>query len=223
MSSKHAVIVGANGSVGTAVEELLIAKAYDITTTSSRRNPASKKYLNLSDFESIESFADEIEMIDLLVIAAGKEPQQNLDGLSIDHLNDMIDIHYKGPLWLVKQLRSKMKKGACIVFLGSVAAQKGSYDPTYASLKAAISGLVKTLAREMAPDVTLGNVAPGLIEDSPVFNRMTDDFRARHLQNNITGSLLKPEEVAQTIYLFVEQRQLTGQTIHLNGGQYFAG
>jgi NAD(P)-dependent dehydrogenase (short-subunit alcohol dehydrogenase family) len=220
---KKAIIVGSSGAVGTAISELLQSKNYELIATSSRKDSKGKHYLNFTDLETVESFAEQQSSIDLLVIAAGKEPQQSLMEISLDHLNSMIDIHYRGPLWLVKKLRSKMNENSCIVFIGSVAAQKGSYDPSYSSLKSGVAGLVRTLARELSPNITVGNVAPGLIRDSPVFERMTDDFRARHLQNNIMGTLLKPKEVAEMIFVFTEQKQLTGQTIHLNGGQYFAG
>ena len=220
---KHAVIVGASGAVGSETCKIIEANGYKVTKTTSQKNKEKHSYLNLSDASSIAEFATTVQSVDLLVIAAGKEPQQNIEELSLEHLNSMIDIHYKGPLWLVKCLQAKMTQGSCIVFVGSVAAHKGSYDPSYASLKAAVSGLVKTLARELSPRVSVGSVAPGLIEDSPVFNRMTDDFRERHIQNNLTGKLLKPAEVARMIFLFAQQNQLTGQTIHLNGGQYFAG
>lgn len=219
--SKTAIIVGASGTVGRATSSLLESEGFHLIQTTSRQNDSQKAHLNLGDFDSIESFSSTIKSVDALVITAGKEPQQNLEGLTREHFNEMIDIHYKGPLWLVKCLQKKFSSSSALVFISSVAAYKGSYDPTYSSLKSGVNGLVRTLARELSPNTTVSAVAPGLIQDSPVFDRMTDDFRSKHLNANLRQQLLTPEEVAKAVAFIIQNPQYTGQILNLNGGQYF--
>jgi 3-oxoacyl-[acyl-carrier protein] reductase len=219
---KQAIVVGASGAVGQSVCQLLETDHDLIRTTSDPDKISSDNWLlNFRDLVTVERVGQQATHVDALVICAGKEPQQNLEGLELDHFEEMIDLHYKGPLWLVKQLQPKLSKGSGIVFISSVAAYKGSYDPTYASLKSAINGLTRSLARELSPKTTVNAVAPGLIQDSPVFDRMTDDFRAKHLNANLNQTLLTPDEVAQAVQFCLKQPQLTGQVLQLNGGQYF--
>ena len=78
-----------------------------------------------------------------------------------------------------------------------------------------------TLARELSPEVRVNALAPSLISDSPVFERMTPDFRSKHLNATLNKRLLLPEECAHTIWFLLNQEHITGQIIHLNGGQYF--
>lgn len=219
---KLAIVVGASGSVGNAVCQA-IESEYNIIQTTSDPDKIDETtwLLDFSDSITIERVGQQATEIDAVVICAGKEPQQNLEELTMKHFEEMIDIHYKGPLWLIKQLKNKLNHGSSIVFISSVAANKGSYDATYASLKSAINGLTRSLAKELAPTTTVNAVAPGLIQDSPVFERMTDEFREKHLSANLNQQLLIPNEVAAAVNFCLKQPQLTGQIIHLNGGQYF--
>lgn len=217
---KHALLVGARGTVGSETQKILEKQGYIVIDSSSKEG-RSDVYLDLTKQESIESLPEQLPELDALIIVAGKEPQQSLEELNWMHLQEMIAIHYSGPLWLIKQLKNKMKKNSGIVLISSVAANKGSYDPAYASLKSAVNGLVRTLSKELAPDISVCGIAPGLIEGSPVYKRMTDDFKDKHLNANINKKLLKAEEVAEAIFFLINQKQLTGQILHMNGGQYY--
>lgn len=218
---KRSIIIGASGAVGQAVVSELQNDGIATIQTSSQEGKDGYSHINLSDKHSIEAFAKTIDAVDYVILAAGKEPQQNLEGLTWEHFNEMIDIHYKGPLWLIKQLQPKLNDGACITLISSVAAYRGSYDPTYSSLKGAVNSLTKTLARELSPTVRVNAIAPGLIQDSPVFNRMTPDFREKHKNSMLSPSFLTPKDVAKAVGFIHSQDNFNGQIIHLNGGQHF--
>lgn len=222
MCSEMRIVIGASGSLGSAVCQGYEERGLAFIGTSTKGKD-NFHALNLGDRKSIEAFANKMESVNHLVIAAGRDPQQNLKDLSAEHLDAMISIHYSGPLWLIKLLQSKFTAKACITLVSSIAAYKGSYDPSYSSLKGAVNSLVKTLARELAPQVRVNAIAPGLIQDSPVFNRMTPDFRQKHLDASLTKTLLKSAEVAQMVLTIEKQINLNGQIIHLNGGQYYGG
>lgn len=221
---KKVLLVGSSGSVGVATKTLLLLKGYSVIQTTSSKERSQLQdfyYMDLCDKSSIESLAGVVGEIDAIIFSAGKEPQQSLQELKWEHLEEMIDIHYKGVLWLIKNLQFKLSANSSIILISSIAAYKGSYDPVYASLKGALNSLVRTLARALAPTTSVMGIAPGLIQGSPVFNRMTDDFRQNHIKANLTGVLLTTDDVASTIYFLLNQKQLTGQIIHLNGGHYF--
>jgi len=216
------LVVGATGSIGKTVVKLFKANNFEVIGTSSSFSDDFVT-LDLTNRKSIETFSSGMSNIKHIVIAAGKEPQQSLDELKENHLDSMISIHYSGPLWLIKQLKPKLIKGSHITFISSIASNKGSYDPVYASVKGAINSLVKTLARELAPITRVNGIAPGLIKDSPVFERMTSEFRNKHLDTILTQEFLNVEEVAETILFLENHKSINGQIIHINGGQYFGG
>jgi NAD(P)-dependent dehydrogenase (short-subunit alcohol dehydrogenase family) len=77
------------------------------------------------------------------------------------------------------------------------------------------------LARELAPKVRVNAIAPGLVKDSPVYNRMTQDFKERHINASLTKTLLTEKDLTDMFITLISQKNLNGQIIHLNGGQYF--
>lgn len=214
------IVVGASGAIGKAIAEKFENNGSEVVrTSSSKKNGYS--FLNLRDRISIEAFSTEIDYLQHLVVAAGKEPQQSLRELNEEHLLEMIDLHFAGPLWLIKCLCDKFTPDSTITLISSIASTKGSYDPVYASVKGAVNSLVRTLARELAPVTRVNAIAPGLVKDTPVYQRMTEDFCERHLSNTLTKRLLSASEIAEMVQVFGNQKNLNGQIIHLNGGQYF--
>lgn len=210
---KTVLIIGGNGSLGKQLIK-------DFSNNGFTCISPSKLELNLTDRNTIENFCDKITTIDGVICVAGKEPSMNLKELSWEHLTDMIDIHYKGVLWCIKNLIDKINKDGFIIFTSSVASFKGSYDPTYSSLKNAINGLTKTLSIELSPNIRVNSVAPSLITDTPVFNGMSDNFKQKHLLTTPLNRLVSIEEVSDVFIFLSKNNHITGQIININGGQY---
>ena len=116
-----------------------------------------------------------------------------------------------------------MKKngGGTIVNIGSVsAAGFPARNAHYSSSKAAVEGITKTLARELAPDISVVCVAPGYVDTSLIRKNVTPELQAITLERTITKQLIPAWEVANLI-LFVadeDSRNLTGQVLHINAG-----
>ena len=113
--------------------------------------------------------------------------------------------------------------GGRIVTVSSVAAQLGGYrsSAAYIASKAAVLGLTKALARELAPHrVTVNSVAPGLI-DAPMLRLSLDPKDDANASANIPlGRLGTPEDVAGAVSFLVspDAAYITGNTIDVNGG-----
>jgi NAD(P)-dependent dehydrogenase (short-subunit alcohol dehydrogenase family) len=91
----------------------------------------------------------------------------------------------------------------------------------YAASKAAILGLVTTLAAGYAPDgIRVNGVAPGLVLTPMAQRAATDpeilDFAAR--KQPLAGGMLDPDDVAAACTFALDAPQLTGQVIALDGG-----
>jgi 3-oxoacyl-[acyl-carrier protein] reductase len=125
-------------------------------------------------------------------------------------------------LFVVKAIQNKVKKNGSILFISSIATKKGSYDPSYAIAKSAVNGMTITLANELvAKPIRVNAIAPGLVKDSPVHKGMTADFREKHLKQTLLNKLTTTADCAEAIYFLFSQHQMTGQVVHINGGQYF--
>jgi 3-oxoacyl-[acyl-carrier protein] reductase len=222
-NNKNIFVAGITGTLGSAVKNLFESKGYNCYGSSSKES--GKKFFKI-DFENIN--VDEIQKIkipdlDALVVTSGYEPQMNLRDMTEAHFDKMMNIHLKGPIVLIKYLRNKLKNNSCAILVSSIAAYKGSYDPSYATVKGGIISLTRSLARELAPDIRVNAIAPGLIDGSPVHKRMTDDFKEKHLNASLTKKMITAEECADAISFLVSEENITGQILHINGGQFFGG
>jgi len=112
--------------------------------------------------------------------------------------------------------------GAAVV-LGSVAAFTGGGlmgSGAYATSKAALIGLVRAYARELAPHrVRVNMVAPGATE-TPMTDVLGDTDRERIANMSLLGRLSRPEEIAATIAFLASERAgyLTGSSVVADGG-----
>lgn len=116
-------------------------------------------------------------------------------------------------------------RGSAVV-LGSAAAFTGGGlmgNGAYATSKAALIGLVRGYARELAPHrVRVNMVAPGATE-TPMTEVLDDADRDRIAAMSLLGRLSKPQEIASAIAFLLapEVGTLTGQVIHVNAGVVF--
>jgi len=96
----------------------------------------------------------------------------------------------------------------------------GSCEVAYSAAKAAVVGLTKALAREVAPSgVTVNCVAPGVINTA--MNAHLGPETLAHLGAEIpAGRLGTPEDVANAVCFFAGEGAgyVTGQTLCVDGG-----
>jgi 3-oxoacyl-[acyl-carrier protein] reductase len=113
-----------------------------------------------------------------------------------------------------------------VVVLGSVAAFTGGGlmgNGAYATSKAALIGLVRGYARELAPHrVRVNMVAPGATE-TPMTQALEDADRERIANMSLLGRLSRPDEIASAVSFLLapEVGTITGQVVHVNGGVVF--
>ncbi|MFY8025112.1 MAG: SDR family NAD(P)-dependent oxidoreductase [Sediminibacterium sp.] len=221
------LIVGINGAIGNATARFYREQGFRCIGTTSKvqqRNTESLDllYLDLNNQDSIVGLAKKMPALSGIIFCAGVKPSTNLADTTLAHHQLMLNMHVSGPLFVVQSLQKKLKKNGAIVFISSIAAQKGSYDPSYAIAKSAVIGMTRTLANELAPkNIRVNAIAPGLVKDTPVDKGMTADFRAKHLKQIILNKLTTAKDCAEAIYYLFSQKQMTGQVVHVNGGQYF--
>lgn len=136
------------------------------------------------------------------------------------------DINATGTFFFCRAFARRVRgplEGGRIVTISSVAAQLGGYrsSAAYIASKAAVLGLTKALARELAPHrITVNSVAPGLI-DAPMLRLSLDPKDDANASANIPlGRLGTPEDVAGAVSFLVspDAAYITGNTIDVNGG-----
>ena len=106
-----------------------------------------------------------------------------------------------------------------IIFLSSVAARSGAPGATiYGSCKGALDSLTRGLAKELAPNIRVNAIAPGVIE-TPFHEKVSTPERMKAFAEN---AALKrngqAHHISKAIRFLIENDFLTGETIDINGG-----
>jgi NAD(P)-dependent dehydrogenase (short-subunit alcohol dehydrogenase family) len=86
----------------------------------------------------------------------------------------------------------------------------------YCSSKAGLIGATKALAKELAPQITVNAVAPGMVTWADDFD---ESQRKRQLKLIPLGRIGEPKEVAEAIIFLLENDYITGQVLNVDGGR----
>lgn len=154
----------------------------------------------------------------MLVNNAGVSLIRQINDTTLADYEQVMQVNARAAFFCAKQAALRMLKrhSGSIVNVSSVWGQLGaSCEVAYSMSKAAVIGLTKALAQELAPSgITVNCVAPGIID-----TRMNAPFDAQDLAQEVPcGRLGTPQEAAQAIYALTQNPYITGQVLGVNGG-----
>ena len=184
---------------------------------------------DVADAEAVQENIKEIiathGQVDILVNNAGITRDGLMARMKEDDWDSVLDTNLKGAFLCSKAvMRTMMKKRwGRIINVSSVVGFVGnSGQVNYAAAKAGMTGLTKSIARELAGrNITVNGVAPGYIVTD-----MTEGL-AEEVQEALKGQipmgvLGTPADVAAAVGFLAspDSQYMTGQTLHVNGGMY---
>jgi 3-oxoacyl-[acyl-carrier protein] reductase len=187
--------------------------------------------LDVTNQDQVRSMAKEVYekfgSIDVLVNNAGiARPTKILD-IEEKEWDVMFDVNVKGLFFLTKEVIKYMKdkQYGRIVNISSVAGKRGGGvfgGAHYASSKAAVMGLTKAVAREMAGyGITCNCVVPGFVDTDITAGQMSDEKLKELIEKNIpVGRKGNVSDIARTVKFLSskEASYITGEDIDVNGG-----
>lgn len=238
LSGKTALVTGATGGIGGSVARALHAQGATVALSGTRKEVldalaaelGERAFVvpaDLSSKESVEALVPAAEAamggVDILVNNAGL----TRDGLFMRMKDEDWDLVLRVNLDAAFRLsraaiRGMMKKrwGRIVTVTSVVGTTGNAGQANYAASKAALVGMSKALAAEVASrNVTVNCVAPGFIA-TPMTDVLNDKQREGILGTIPAGRLGAPDDIgAAVVYLVSEEAgYVTGQTLHVNGG-----
>jgi NAD(P)-dependent dehydrogenase (short-subunit alcohol dehydrogenase family) len=148
-----------------------------------------------------------------------------LRSISIDHAQSVMNTNVLAAMEITRLLMRKnvnQKALESIVFISTIASQFGAKGlTTYCASKAALDGLMKSLAVELAPDVRVNSVLPGGVR-TPMTEAMYADPEIEHrLTRDYPLGVGLPSDVTNAVqFLLSEQsRWITGHQLVVDGGR----
>lgn len=165
--------------------------------------------------------------IDILVNNAGIFPRVEFLDMTEAQWDEVLGVNLKGTFLCTQAAAQQMVqrgRGGVVINLASGAAFRSSPRGVhYVASKAGIVGLTRAAALELAPHrVRVNAIAPGITDTAqPRYGMSEAELQAAGQQVPL-GRMGTPEDVADLAVFLAsdESRHITGQTMHVNGGQY---
>lgn len=242
---KKALISGGDSGIGQAVavhyaregaEVAIIYKESDDDAKETQRlvEKEGKSCLLLKgdisdkDFrkECTEKIKNEWKSLDVLVNNAGVQfPKDDIENISDEQIYKTFNTNIISMISFTRDCLQLMESGSRIICTTSVTAYRGSdHLIDYSSTKGAIATFIRSLATNIAEkNILVNGVAPGPIW-TPLVKETFDDV-SDFGKDNPMKRAGQPSEVAPA-YVFLASQDssfITGEIIHINGGDFVGG
>jgi NAD(P)-dependent dehydrogenase (short-subunit alcohol dehydrogenase family) len=181
---------------------------------------------DLSQEEELDVLVANIPQLNGVVHCAGIGPHFPFKFINKAKLDEVFAVNYFAPTLLSQKLlkAKKISKQSSIVFISSISGNciASAASSIYCSTKAAIGGLVKAMAVDLAPQgIRVNSISPGAIHTAIFDNgEISDEQLKEEEQRYLLKRLGKPEEIAYaTIYLLSDASSwTTGTNMIVDGG-----
>jgi 3-oxoacyl-[acyl-carrier protein] reductase len=243
-----AIVTGGGTGVGAATAVALAKRGYDVAIVFSKSGNEADETAALCEREGVRAItvrADVAEdgdckaaveatigafgRIDALVNCAGATqfvPLSDLDGQNATDFQKIYAVNVIGPYQMARAAAPHLRRGGrgAIVNVSSVGSLNGNGSSySYVTSKAALNTLTLALARNLAPEIRVNAVLPGLIETRWLKVGLGDDAYQRVRDGwadaAALGKTCSADDVAQTIvWLAADAALVTGQLLTVDGG-----
>jgi 3-oxoacyl-[acyl-carrier protein] reductase len=207
----------------TAAEEI----ASQIRALGHRAVPIAGDVARAADVRRMVEAGESLGGIDILVNNAGIFPRVEFLDMTEAQWDEVLNVNLKGTFLCTQAVAQKLvergRAGAVINLASSAAFRSSPRGVHYVASKAGIVGVTRATALELAPyRVRVNAIAPGTTDTAqPRYGMSEEELQAAARQVPL-GRMGTPEDVADlAVFLASEEaRHITGQTLHVNGGQY---
>ena len=162
-------------------------------------------------------------------IARGETPTVFPDitiDMQAEGWHGVLNVNLHGSFYCIREALRVMTKHSIkgsIVNISSTSALSGEGAPHYAASKAALIGLVRSLARELGPrGIRVNNVMPGPV-NTPIMGNVPQSWKDSMVAAIPLGRIAEPDDIANVVAFVAsdEAAMITGADIIANGGSYF--
>lgn len=240
--SKIVLVTGASTGLGAATV-VMLARGNDIIVHYNQSKDAAEKvaeevkvkggnpFLIQADLTTekacinlVAKVKERFQRLDVLVNNAGglikRQPARDLDW---QHMLDTFNLNTFSTMKLSSLCIPLLEKAddPCIVNITSIAMRHGAPSATiYGACKGAVDSFTRGFANELAPNIRVNAVAPGVI-DTPFHEKVSTPEKMKQFKENTPIKRIgDAEHIASTIKFLVDNDFVTGETIDVNGGLF---
>lgn len=245
LSGRVGIVTGGSRGIGGAITKMLAADGATVaviglpadrerteTLRASLNGSASKIAFyegNVGEYErcklAVDAIVERYGKIDFLVNNAGITADHTVRKMSVEEWHAVLQINLSGPFFMIKSVLDHMVERTYgrIVNISSVIGLSGGIgQANYASAKAGLIGLTKSVALEVAHrGITVNAVAPGFINTEMVAAMPAAAIEAA-VAKTPEKRLGQPDEIARVVRFLLDENSgyITGSVYNVNGGMY---
>lgn len=248
LSGRRALVTGGSRGIGQAIAQALAAAGAEVCVHYNKSELAAGQVVHYIQAQGGDAWCARADLtnvaevgglfssiqerwpaLDILVNNAGDMCKRSLlEELDDETLEYILRVNLSGAMFVTRAATPLLRQGSnpVILNLSSISAHNGGAGgvSAYAAAKGGIHSLTRSLAKELAPQIRVNGIAPGLI--------MTDLHKTlsteQQLRDGASRTPLQrigtPEECAAAVVFLCGDgaSYITGEIIEINGGLWFA-
>lgn len=235
---KTILLTGAGGGIGKSIIPVLHNMGYKLLLTTRSQAEELEQFLaeneipaavfkadlvHQNEVASLFQWVSEQGGLDVLINNAGIAHAAASWKLDAQAMHELFEVNFYSTVRCSQLALQHMRAQnfGRIISISSVVAHQPSFGTSgYAASKSAVEGYMRGVAHDTASkDITANTLAygymdAGMLHDVP--KEMLDEIQTRIPKNRFGG----PEQIASYVHLLIESPYTTGQTLHVNGGQW---
>lgn len=238
---EYVLVTGASSGIGEEIA-ILLSNNYNVILNgrnserlNTARNKCKEGYHKVWQYDLIDVANIELSLTDFIlqndikiacfVHCAGMMKNLPLKMLTTNVLLDTYNTNVVAPAMITKVLNNKRcndKKLRNAVFISSNISNFGAKaHSAYSASKAALDGLMRSLAVELAPNVRVNSVLPGGVKTSLTSHIFEDEDLVKRMEDTYPLGLGKVSDIAYVVDFLLSNnsRWITGQQIIVDGGR----
>ena len=240
LKDKVALVTGAGQGMGRAIARQFAAEGAIVVALDLNLEAAQQtlegcgeqhlaRALNVADAAAVNALVDEVlalrGRVDVLVNNAGTGGMDSFTEMSDEAWARVMGVNLNGAFYCARAAVRAMLKtgGGTVVNVGSTSAVSGDGPAHYVTSKAALMGLTRVMAKELAKSgMRVNTLVPGPT-NTPMMQGIPQEWADAIIAGVPMGRMAEPEDIAKVAVFLASDDSgfVTGQSVAVNGGSAF--